>query len=107
MATEQEYDDIIAPMLLEVAKKCDELGMSLVARVEWGPGEAGITQIGKMESVAQVFTQLAAHSRGNVDAALLGLIKRFDVSASVFLYKHNRLNASSSQAALEGFHLIV
>ncbi len=46
MATEAEYDEIIAPMLLAVASRCKELGMSLVARVEWSPEESGITQTG-------------------------------------------------------------
>src|SRR5690554_1481194 len=53
MGTEQEYDEIIAPMLLEVARKVSELGMSLIARVEWEPGESGITQIGDLNSIGQ------------------------------------------------------
>lgn len=46
MATEQEYDEIIAPMLADVAKRCKELGMSITARVAYSHGEAGITRFG-------------------------------------------------------------
>lgn len=90
MATEQEYDEIIAPMLLEVAKKAKELGMSLVARVEWEPGESGITQIGDLSSIGQLLTHAAAHSHGNIDALCLHLIKTCNVEQSMFLHNHNR-----------------
>lgn len=91
MATEQEYDDIIAPMLLEVAKKADALGMSLIARVEWEPGESGITQIGSMDSIGQRVTRLAAHCHGNIDAMLLGLLRSgVDCSASIFLHRYTK-----------------
>lgn len=43
MATEQEYDERIAPMLLKVQSECMALGMAMVARVEWGAeGNAAI-----------------------------------------------------------------
>lgn len=45
MATEKQYDEIIAPMLAEVAAKCKELGMSLIARVEWEPGKAALPRL--------------------------------------------------------------
>lgn len=87
MATEQEYDDIIAPMLAEVAEKADELGMSLIARVEWQPGESGITQIGKMTGVGQIMTQYAAHSHGNIDKMILSMQRAgIDLSQSIYLH---------------------
>ena len=58
MATEQQYDEIVAPLLAEAAKKAHELGMSLIARVEWEPGESGITQIGDLSSIGQFMTQM-------------------------------------------------
>lgn len=87
MATEQEYDDVIAPMLREVAQRCSELGMSLVARVEWAPDEVGITQIGfdQNTGVGQKLTQLAAHSRGNIDALCINAMRQFDCSQSMVL----------------------
>lgn len=90
MATEQEYDDIIAPMLAQVAERAAELGMSLLARVEWEPGESGITQIGPMNAIGQKMTQYAAHSHGNIDKMLLSLIKSgVDFSQSIFLHSYS------------------
>lgn len=88
MATEREYDEIIAPMLLDVVKRCEELGMSLIARVEWEPGESGITQFNPTSSIGQTLTFYAAHSHGNVDKFCLSLIKHADVSQSAFLSPH-------------------
>lgn len=94
MATEQEYDDIIAPMLADVARRCKELGMDLIARVEWEPGNAGITQIGISEKsgIGQRLTQLAAHSRGNIDSMLIAALKQFDCRASLFLHSYAKDN---------------
>lgn len=88
MATEQEYDDIIAPMLAEVANKAKELGMSLIARVEWEPGESGITQIGPMGiSIGQRMAWFAAHSHGNIDKMILSMRHAgIDFSQSAFLH---------------------
>lgn len=86
--SEREYDEIIAPMLLAVAKRCEELGMSLIARVEWEPGESGITQIGPMTSSGQWLTLYAAHSHGNIDKLCLTAIHEKDVSASLFLHSY-------------------
>lgn len=87
MATEEQYDDVIAPMLADVAAKCKELGMSLVARVEWEPNESGITLIGECKGIGQILTRYAALSRGNIDSVCLALLKNHDVSQSVFLSK--------------------
>src|SRR3990167_4102306 len=101
-ATEQQYDEIIAPMLLEVARKCEELWMALVARVEWGPEDSGITQINNdAASVAQRLTQIAAHSKGNIDALCMSLIRHFDVSQSVVLGHFNK-NAQSPSTGEPG-----
>jgi len=85
MATEQEYDDIIAPMLADVAKRCQELGMNLIARVEWEPGESGITKIGigSDAGIGQKLTELAAHSHGNLDTIVIEAIRRYDCSQTI------------------------
>jgi hypothetical protein len=88
--TEQEYDDLIAPKLAEIAGMVKDMGGSLVCRVEWEPGESGITQIGPMTSAGQWMTQHAAHAHGNIDAMLINLIKRHDVSQSMFLHTYNK-----------------
>ena len=91
MATEQEYDDIIAPLLAEVARRCHDLGMSLIARVEWEPGETGITQIGvgPESGIGQRLAHLAMHCDGNIDQLCMEAAKRFDVSQSIFLHQVN------------------
>ena len=84
--TEQQYDEVIAPMLLAVAQKCKELGMAMVARVEWEPGEAGITQMGDNEwSGSQMLAHLACHSHGNIDRLCLTLVKKPGADGSIFL----------------------
>lgn len=88
MATEAEYDEIIAPMLAAVAERCKELGMSLIAQVEWQPGETGITQIniGPTAGIGQKMAWLAAHAHGNVDLFCMEMMKRFDCSQSAVLH---------------------
>ena len=89
MATEKEYDDIIAPMLAAVALRCQELGMSIVARVEWEPGEGGTTAIGNgpEASVAQRLAYIAAQANGNIDTVCIEAMKRFDCSQSLVLHR--------------------
>lgn len=86
MATEEEYDTEIAPMLADVAARCKELGMSIVARVEWAPDEAGITRIGvgPGSGIGQVMTHYAAMSRGNLDAMVMGMRRNgIDMSQTI------------------------
>ena len=88
--TEEEYDTIIAPMLADVANRVQELGGSIVARVEWAKDEGGITYLGVDggSGVTQQLTALAALSRGNIDAMMMEAMKRFDCSQSMFLHQY-------------------
>lgn len=86
MSTEQQYDEIIAPLLAHVALECQRLGMVMVARVEWEPGECGVTQIGNNGwSGGQKLAWMAAHSRGNIDALCMRLLREPGADQSVFL----------------------
>lgn len=86
MATEQQYDDEIAPLLMEAGKRCEALGISMVARAEWAPDEYGITQVqSETASIGQKLAQLAAHAKGNFDALAIGAIKSFGPGNSIFL----------------------
>lgn len=92
MGTEKDYDEIIAPMLLAVAERAKELGMTLVARAEWEPGEGGTTCLGDLaSSMPMIMTRAASMANGNIDSMLMHLIKNYDVSASMFLYSHNKV----------------
>ncbi len=90
---EKQYDEIIAPMLLEVSAKCRELGLNMVARVEWEPDKYGITQVMQDNAgIGQKLTHLAAHSRGNIDLLCIEAMKRFDCSQSAILYQFTKKN---------------
>ncbi len=83
---EKRYDEIIAPKLAKIADQCKELGMVMVARVEWEPGEAGITQIGDNKwSGDQLLAWYAAHARGNIDVLCMNLSKEKGAENSIVL----------------------
>jgi hypothetical protein len=99
MATEREYDEVVAPMLREVARLCQEHGLSLVARVEWASGDGGITQVTAAgASPAHRLTQLAAHACGNFDALAMSALKHFDCSQSAFLARFNHHGGASEES---------
>lgn len=98
MATEQQYDEIVAPLLAEAAKKAGKLGMSLIARCEWAPGEYGLTRIGDPKSsAAQYLAWCAAHAKGNFDAVGMAMLREYDCSASVLLTKYNHITGTGEQ----------
>lgn len=74
MTNEEIYDAEIAPELLKLGKRCQELGMSFLACVEYDPINMGIgrtefqmpDEVGKL-SAAQRLTHWAARSQGNID----------------------------------------
>lgn len=86
---ERAYDDEIAPALLKVAERCKELGIHMVAHVEWWPGDTGITQhVPDGASVQLRMTQMAAHAHGNVDALGMNMLRNFDCKPSIFLNRY-------------------
>lgn len=73
---EELYDLHIAPMLKEVGKKCHELGLPLVAAVEYAPYSIGGTyNIPADAGVAIHMVRMAAMSSGHADALIMGLIR--------------------------------
>ncbi|MBK8161536.1 MAG: hypothetical protein IPK59_23265 [Rhodospirillaceae bacterium] len=85
---EAAYDAEIAPALLKVVERCKELGIHMVAHVEWWPGETGITQhVPDGASVQLRMTQLAAHSHGNFDRLGMNMLRNFDCKASMILHR--------------------
>lgn len=85
MITNQEefYDREIAPVLAELAKKCQEKNISFCASVEYDPEHMGR---GKTEfqaatkpvlevSCAQILVHYAARCNGNVDALFMAIEK--------------------------------
>jgi hypothetical protein len=73
--SEKQYDEVIAPILAEIANKCAEMGMSIVARVEWEKDGAGITHrgVGPNSGIAQRMALYAVMSRGNFDGMFMSM----------------------------------
>jgi hypothetical protein len=73
---EQFYDREIAPVLLDLARRCQNNGLSIAAMVEWAPGETGRTPaLAAGSGVGIRVAELAMQARGNVDSLLLALMK--------------------------------
>lgn len=86
---EAAYDSEIAPALLKVVERCKELGIHLVAHVEWWPGETGITQhVPEGASVQLRMTQMAAHAHGNFDSLGIAMLRTFDCRPSFLLHNY-------------------
>ncbi len=73
---EQYYDNEVAPVLLELSRKCQSNGLSIVAQVEWWPGETGTTAaIVEGAGVGIRIAHLGMQVHGNVDSLILALMK--------------------------------
>lgn len=84
MTNEEIYDAEIAPALLKISQRCQELGFPFVACVEWEQkeGQRGRTEFcpptnnpETRPTAAQLLVHYAARSNGNVDALLMGVMK--------------------------------
>lgn len=70
------YDAEIAPALLALARRCEAEGLSIVAVVEWEPGETARTvALQQRSSLGIRIVELAAQARNNVDALIMALMK--------------------------------
>jgi hypothetical protein len=90
---EQFYDEQIAPILFDLAKKCEANGLSMVAVVQYGPADMdrGDTVILQPDaSLPMVMVRHCAKTAPNVDAFMIGLTryaseKGIDTSASIYM----------------------
>ena len=73
--TEQFYDEEIAPVLLELAKKCDEKSISLISAVEFAPNDIGGTYNIKKPGIEMKVAYLGCRCLGNVDNLIMSLLK--------------------------------
>lgn len=72
------YDAEIAPELSRLAKRCEDVGMSFIAEVEWDAAEAagGMTvALAEGSSFAMRLIKLACEVRGNIDGMFIALRK--------------------------------
>lgn len=88
MASNEEfYDAEIAPKLLEIARACQERGMSIVAMIEYAPGESGETcYVAPEAGIKALVAAWGVKCRGNVDS--------FNIAAS----RHAKEHGHSSMA---------
>lgn len=74
--SEELYDREFAPVLLELARKAEQAGMSFVATVEWAPGEGGSTvKLQEKRSISIEMAAVCARARNNADTIALHLMK--------------------------------
>ncbi len=74
---EDFYDREVAPVLMELAKKCEDAKISFIAMTEWEPGETGRTATIQGDAgfgLKMAHTAMQAH--GNVDSLMIA-IKRY------------------------------
>lgn len=85
------YNAEIAPMLKAVAEKCLEHDMSIVAVVEYMPGEIGRTRcLFPNCDLAMVMVNQCAKMGTNVDGYIIGLLRyaverKIDLSTSIVM----------------------
>lgn len=86
--TEQFYDEVIAPQLAALANLCGEQGASFVACVEFDGIQGETTLLAEDFTVAIDLAYRAIKARGNIDALIMGAIKRGQVRNSIFLSRY-------------------
>ena len=90
---ERIYDEVIAPALLELAGRCEDVGISLIAVVEYAPGEYGQTKsIRQNVGLSMKMLEHCAKTRGNIDGYIIGLARYarengIDVSRSIVMQR--------------------
>ena len=76
MTREEQYDAEVAPLLLQAAQRCEKLGMSMIANVEYAPGEHGRTDCeAPGADLAQRVVHWAARAGNNVDSLILAIMR--------------------------------
>lgn len=95
---EKFYDEEVAPVLMELAKKCLENGLSMLASVEWDPTNPDDGGWGKTMALQRVqdrglpitMQAIAVDAGRNVDSLILGIARHcnrhgIDLSQSMYL----------------------
>lgn len=88
---EDWYGSEIAPKLLELADRCRERGMAMVATVEYEPGKRGSTMaMPDGAGLAMQMMRLCANAGENVDGYMIALRKfcdanGIDTATSIFM----------------------
>lgn len=115
MTNEEVYDSEIAPELLKLCKRCQELGMSFLACVEYDAENSGIgrtefmmpDELGKL-SAAQRMTAWAARAHGNIDKLMMAIDRhgREHGHSSVYLQMAGNKNVKYSGTEVAAIAII-
>lgn len=74
MNKEEYYDNHIAPKLMELARECEDNGLSILAVCEWEPGEYGSTRSSREgTSFALRMADAALQANGNLDLFMIAM----------------------------------
>lgn len=90
------YDAEIAPVLADLAKRCNERGMSFIATVEYDEGKRGGTYyLTEDADLSMRMVYLCSRSAPNVDSFLINLTrhcveKGIDIGQSMFLKRFSK-----------------
>jgi hypothetical protein len=78
------YDEEIAPRLRELGKMCEEREMSLVADVEFSPGNTASTRYMQADAGFKMqLSYMASKAAGNDDALVLGIYKTMKKTSQI------------------------
>ncbi|KQN09849.1 hypothetical protein ASE85_02625 [Sphingobium sp. Leaf26] len=87
--SEQIYDELIAPKLLEIGKLCEEHGLPVVAQVEYAPGDFGLTQFRPDgASLPMKLMAISARCGGNVDTLFMAIERHAREHGHGSIYLH-------------------
>jgi hypothetical protein len=90
---EQFYDEQIAPVLLDLANRCKDAGLSMISTVQYGPenDQRGTTALLQPDaSLPMMMAHRCIMTAPNIDAYMIGLArycneKGIDTSASIYM----------------------
>lgn len=75
-STEEWYDRVIAPALMDLAKACEAKGVPFLAVVEYRPGDVGRTTaaVDKATTLMRM-THIASYTAPNMDGLVIQIAK--------------------------------
>ena len=90
MNKEKLYDKEIAPKIMEIAKFCEDNGLSFVCAVEYAPSKIGRTLAMKNPGLEMIMINHCAKTAPNIDSYMIGLLRYakdngIDTGQSMFL----------------------
>ena len=87
--SEKVYDEYIAPKLMEIGTLCKQLGLPLVAQVEYAAGDFGLTRyVPEGAALPMKLMDMAAVGGGNVDSLFIAIERHARKHGHSSIYLH-------------------